>query len=569
MNLLTIAPLVDNQGKLRYFIGAQVDVSGLVKEGVNLEAFAKLAAEQDLFSGDSFQVKPYNDLKDEFQSLCEMFNQSELETTRTHGGRMHSEQHELDDTRSGRTTHRPRLRLGDTSDEQDYEASITGTHSPPPQQHNFTLSGSPGPITGKLPGVFKHYVILRPFPSLRITFTSPSLRYPGLLQSPFLSRIGGSARVRDELTSALSEGRNVTAKIRWLSSGYDESVHSNIDDHTSPTPYSSLAGKPRWIHCTPLIGSNRAIGVWMVIMIDVDEYDQEKMNHQSERNRVTSPSWSRASPSNNNNNSNNNSNNTDSRTQTSSGQTYREQKQQSQQLPIAAPSSLHNTEWDLDFDIASASVNQSTGNLPRRTESKSQRLRSQTLALAPPPSKAIPHPPLPNSNTHISDPTSSREAYSIPLTTRTSSKQQQQSPSAPSLPLSSLSTFRPRSPGPNSLQDGTLTNAIQAGFSHNIPRTPSMKSGKTSEAFAFNQTPSLQPQRYEQPQQRSNQPSKSSLRLTPKTSTDGLRKDTQSQSHTGMGLGHRVLQGFRRSSDRDKEGGAGGGGERKDRSRRG
>ena len=67
-----------------------------------------------------------------------------------------------------------------------------------------------------------------------------------------MNKIGGSSRVRDELTTALAEGRGVTAKVHWV---------SKIDED----------GRGRWIHCTPLIGSNGQIGVWMVIIIDDDQ----------------------------------------------------------------------------------------------------------------------------------------------------------------------------------------------------------------------------------------------------------------------------------------------------------
>lgn len=93
------------------------------------------------------------------------------------------------------------------------------------------------------------YLLVRPYPSLRILFASPSQRVPGILQSPFLDKIGGSARVREELTAAFAEGRGVTAKVRWLSRSQEE-------------------GRSRWIHCTPLIGINGQIGVWMVVIVD-------------------------------------------------------------------------------------------------------------------------------------------------------------------------------------------------------------------------------------------------------------------------------------------------------------
>lgn len=72
---------------------------------------------------------------------------------------------------------------------------------------------------------------------------------PGILQSPFLNRIGGSSRVRSDLGAALAEGRGVTAKIRWL---------------TRPDEDGEGEGRPRWIHCTPLLGHSGAVGVWCV-----------------------------------------------------------------------------------------------------------------------------------------------------------------------------------------------------------------------------------------------------------------------------------------------------------------
>lgn len=41
MNLLMMAPLYDNRGCVRYFLGAQVDVTGLVEDGRGLETFAR------------------------------------------------------------------------------------------------------------------------------------------------------------------------------------------------------------------------------------------------------------------------------------------------------------------------------------------------------------------------------------------------------------------------------------------------------------------------------------------------------------------------------------------------
>ncbi|KAL9129819.1 MAG: hypothetical protein Q9175_007189, partial [Cornicularia normoerica] len=45
MNLLLTAPLYDNRGSVRYFIGAQIDVSGLIEEGRGLDSFAQYLAD--------------------------------------------------------------------------------------------------------------------------------------------------------------------------------------------------------------------------------------------------------------------------------------------------------------------------------------------------------------------------------------------------------------------------------------------------------------------------------------------------------------------------------------------
>ncbi|KAL8842437.1 MAG: hypothetical protein Q9170_000565 [Blastenia crenularia] len=251
VNLLMIAPLCDSRGQIRYHVGAQVDVSGLVKDCTDLESFQQLVMNQadkpDSLPNEHDDAQK----KDEFQELSEMLNMGELESVRRFGGKMHRESYEEDDdaSRNG-APHRPRLLLKE------------------PTADLASSSGLGNRISGKLSGIFQHvclpepeadrgaddakYLLIRPYPSLRILFTSPTLRVPGILQSPFMNKIGGSSRVRDELTSALAEGRGVTAKVRWVTKADED-------------------GRNRWIHCTPLIGSNGQIGVWMVVLVDDDQ----------------------------------------------------------------------------------------------------------------------------------------------------------------------------------------------------------------------------------------------------------------------------------------------------------
>lgn len=236
MNMLMIAPLCDSRGKIRYFIGAQVDVSGLVKDCTDLESLQQLIKrEQNGYSSSGGADVDGQEAKDDFQDLSEMLNMAELETVRKHGGRMHREYQDEDSeaSRSG-VPHMPRLLL------QEPTTEVNSTYDHDSQQ------------SGKLSGIYQHYLLIRPYPSFRILFASPTLRVPGILQSPFMDKIGGSSRVRDELSTALAEGRGVTAKVRWISRSDEE-------------------GRNRWIHCTPLLGSNSQIGVWMVVLVDDDQ----------------------------------------------------------------------------------------------------------------------------------------------------------------------------------------------------------------------------------------------------------------------------------------------------------
>ena len=118
MNLLMTAPLCDSRGRIRYFIGAQVDVSGLVEEGTELESFQKLLARQHA----EMEGRPTNDdaveakRKDEFQDLSEMFNAAELDTVRRWGGKMHREHHdEEEDVANHGASNRPRLLVKELS----------------------------------------------------------------------------------------------------------------------------------------------------------------------------------------------------------------------------------------------------------------------------------------------------------------------------------------------------------------------------------------------------------------------------------------------------------------------
>lgn len=141
MNLLMTAPLMDSRGKIRYYIGAQVDVSGLIKDCSEMEGLVHLL-EKEQAEREGQEVEEEH--KDEFQELSEMFNGAELDTVRKFGGRMHKEYVDDSDRES---IHRPRLLLKDPSQEEvEKKRSMSSEGSSALKER----------LNGKLEGVYQN-----------------------------------------------------------------------------------------------------------------------------------------------------------------------------------------------------------------------------------------------------------------------------------------------------------------------------------------------------------------------------------------------------------------------------
>ena len=272
MNLLLTAPLCDSRGVIRYFIGAQVDVSGLVKDCAEMESLEKLLSMQSKGEKVPDHQKPNPQKNDELRELSEMLNQNELSTIYKFGGRMHRDVDSQGDdspTEGSVTSNQPRLLIKDPNTmtppidfmDRIEENERNGNPAAPPSNASSTNLSLQAKLSGRLSGVYNHYLLIRPYPSLRILFASPSQRVPGILQSPFMNKIGGSNRVREELTAALADGRGVTAKVRWVSKHDEE-------------------GRNKWIHCTPLVGINGQIGVWMIVIVDDERHRLQRDNQR-------------------------------------------------------------------------------------------------------------------------------------------------------------------------------------------------------------------------------------------------------------------------------------------------
>lgn len=382
MNLLMTVPLLDSMGQIRYFLGAQIDVSGLAKNCSGLESLRKLVEQDEEKQRDQppsspstsptsdtttthhhpprrhdsgtdlsaasttipagiatttssvhypTRAPPTPDKQQPFRLFAEMFSRTELETVRRFGGRMHRSQQEQGQHLEaiGAWHKQPRMVLHDayepsppSSPPQGFEGQqqqhggprhiVSDAHgniniSVPTMTTTTTSTTGPSSAGGisRAPAAFENYLVVRPYPSLNILFASPTLRVPGILQSRLMSRIGGSQRIHTQLEEAFREGRGVTARVKWISaagalrnvasggaggnlaSGGGALLHIP-DGGASSSGASSTAGtviggvgaqdagvgqegRPRWIHCTPLMGVDGGVGVWVVLIIDDDD----------------------------------------------------------------------------------------------------------------------------------------------------------------------------------------------------------------------------------------------------------------------------------------------------------
>ena len=266
INLLLVAPLHDDKGKLKYFIGAQVDVTGLVENGRGLDVFERFLTYRQFEDGSKPNVDAETQRKTKalkkLRELSEMFDLEESAVVQT-ASRASSMSRDSDDNRasSGRRSNRRVLGEEDEDSEQE-EASDE-------DDKDAWKLGSAGPtgLSGKLPGIYETYMLIRPAPSLRIIFVSPKLRKIGkVVQSPFLSHVAAPAATLEGLKESLTTGTPVLAKINFLPQAGES--RDGIKTDSRQRHENGKHGRACWISATPLVGSDDRVGVWMVVVVE-------------------------------------------------------------------------------------------------------------------------------------------------------------------------------------------------------------------------------------------------------------------------------------------------------------
>ncbi|KAK5091078.1 hypothetical protein LTR05_001258 [Lithohypha guttulata] len=276
INLLMVAPLHDRYGKLKYHIGAQVDVTGLVEGGRGLEGFQRYLRSRDEDQGQKEteleRLDPNNDQERKqralmkLRELSEMFDLEESAVVQAHS-RGNSLDRDDEDSRSIGSTDRISRRVYIDSDaSDDDEESDDRTVGEDNNEWKLGQAGD-GRLSGKLPGVYDSFMLLRPAPSLRIVFISPKLyKYKDVLQTPFLSHVSAPNATLSGLVESLKTGVPVSAKIHFSTergeNRYGTTLRNGIkheDGHH---------GRAIWISATPLIGEEDQIGVWMCVVCE-------------------------------------------------------------------------------------------------------------------------------------------------------------------------------------------------------------------------------------------------------------------------------------------------------------
>ncbi|CAG8976794.1 hypothetical protein HYALB_00012038 [Hymenoscyphus albidus] len=292
VNVLLLAPLHDGKGKVKYYLGAQVDASRLVEGGRGVDGFERflLRRELDLERESEEENDPKEEVFAKLRELGKAFNLEESAIVHdiSQGGTGFAD---LSDNFYGSPSRTPKARRiikeeddgSDSDNERGDEAMEAGSDTA------WKLSSTAA--SGRLPGaIYQKYVLIRPYPSLRMIFVSQSARKLGQLQQrPFLSYIAAPASTLTGLQESLQSGEAVTAKVAFLSRpgiGREGTVTGRWGKkgrrgEPSAELDPSRLGKTCWISATPLLDVNGNVGVWMVVILEKGSAEMNFANDMS------------------------------------------------------------------------------------------------------------------------------------------------------------------------------------------------------------------------------------------------------------------------------------------------
>jgi PAS domain S-box-containing protein len=272
VNVLLLAPLHDNKGNVKYYLGAQVDASRLVEGGRGVEGFERYLVKREMDSEKSIVATsdPKENALAKLRDLGKTFDLEESAVIQENGQRSSMNQDRGSRSLEGDSQGRRVIQEDNEGSDID-EDSQDGEGVE--DKKAWTLSQEMG--SGQLPGIYQKYVLIRPYPSLRMIFVSQEARKLGKLQQrPFLSHVAAPSATLSGLKESFQSGIPVTAKAaimkiagdgrdgmksgRWGKRGKSQGGEED----------PAKMGKTCWISATPLKDGNGKIGVWMVVIVD-------------------------------------------------------------------------------------------------------------------------------------------------------------------------------------------------------------------------------------------------------------------------------------------------------------
>ncbi|KAI4287917.1 MAG: hypothetical protein L6R35_002817, partial [Caloplaca aegaea] len=153
MNLVMTAPLYDNKGTVRYFIGAQVDISGLIEEGRGLDSLERLLNETRRNRNSDRSFVNQNSMK-ALSEFGEMLSVEESSVIYRQGD---SRDGTLNDSDYGSPRNARRIQQGRRDPYTRLPRRVLGNEDEEEQERekNAWAFNSMGP-SGKLPGVYQN-----------------------------------------------------------------------------------------------------------------------------------------------------------------------------------------------------------------------------------------------------------------------------------------------------------------------------------------------------------------------------------------------------------------------------
>ncbi len=202
LNTVLLAPLHDDKGNVKYYLGAQVDASRLVESRQGIDGFERFLSQREVEANKVEKGDHRELILDRLQSLSMCFDLQENAVVQDN-----SRRNLFTANVDANFTSRRRIQEEEPSDDEDESDGQD-------VKNDVAWKLSAEASTGQLPGIYKSYILVRPFPSLRMVFLSPGARKFGKLrQHPFLSHVAAPASTLSCLKDSFQTSTPVNAKI--------------------------------------------------------------------------------------------------------------------------------------------------------------------------------------------------------------------------------------------------------------------------------------------------------------------------------------------------------------------